>query len=82
MKCLRNGVGQRLSGCAPLTRPAGTGGFGAASGSRGEKSGFNCPPRGGSGVYSNRPESQNGNPGVDYFPRNIHHSVSCDSDQR
>jgi len=47
----------------PSPRPVGTGGFGAASGSRREKSGFNCPPRGGSGVYSNRPGSQNGNPG-------------------
>jgi uncharacterized protein (TIGR03437 family) len=47
VKCLRNGLGKRQAGCAPLPRPAKTGGFGAARGSRGEKPGFNCPPKGG-----------------------------------
>jgi hypothetical protein len=62
MTCLKNGLAKRRSRCAPLPRTVGTGVFWAASGSRGEKSGFNCPPRGGSGVCSNRPGSQNGDP--------------------
>jgi hypothetical protein len=47
MTCLKNRLAKRLSRCAPLPRTVGTGGFWAASGSRGEKSGFNSPPRGG-----------------------------------
>jgi hypothetical protein len=64
MKSLRIGLRKRLSGCAhcpgrpglvALRRPA-------AAGEK--RSGFNCPLRRGSGVYSNRPGGQNGNPGI------------------
>src|SRR6058998_1636629 len=47
----------------PLPRPARTGDFGAARGSRGEETGLQLFTQRSSGVYSNRPGTQNGNPG-------------------
>ena len=47
MTCLKNGIGKRLDRCAHPPRTARTGGFGAACGGRGEKTGFNCPRRSG-----------------------------------
>ena len=57
-RCLRNGLGKRLSRWVLLPRTATTGGFGAPRGSRGKKPGFNCPRRGGLVYTSNRPETK------------------------
>ena len=47
VQCLRNGLGKRLSRCAPCPGRPERVVSGAARGSPGKKPGFNGPPRGG-----------------------------------